>query len=183
MKRSFFCLFLLMTIISMAGCAQSTEKLYAAGMEKALPSISDWENSISIYNALLIKPTSGMDNVKNYGDLLTVCIDMSISGENQNPCLTLKGYDKPALEIDNLSKTVINKGLLAKSQLTALTPPASITVAHNQVIACIDQENQIMSSIIDILEKRTLGPMPKTDVCTLKDAALQQINKFVDANK
>jgi hypothetical protein len=173
----------LIGLTSLAGCSQSHVEQYVTGMQKALPTISEWENSISNYNDLLIKKIDGNINVKSYGDLLTICIDQAIPGGNQGPCITQKDYAKPALEIDNLSKIVMNKGLLAKSELVALTPPAAFTVAQNQVIACIDQENQIMSGVIDILEKQTFDPMPAADVCTLKDSALQQIIKFVDDNK
>jgi hypothetical protein len=123
------------------------EQLYAHTMEPALIQLSAWlDGPVAEWDTLMKKkmPTGS----ESYGEMLSVCL---LFGAGD-----MYGYDSP--EWKQLEKAgipaaiaIVEGGFEVKSSFGAATPPASVAVAHEQILACVEHKMDLANAIVDYL--------------------------------
>lgn len=152
------------------------EQLYAHTMEPALIQLSAWlDGPVAEWDTLMRTkmPTGGM----SYGEVL----DVYLLGWGER-----FGYDSP--EWKQLQKAgipaataIVEGGFEVKSSFGTATPPASVAVAHEQILACVEHKMDLANAIVDYLSRSITPDVDsKSDPCNLLPSAITKVAEFVE---
>jgi hypothetical protein len=161
----------------------SPEQIYAQSMDGVVPLFETWVNNFNNTNELL-------GNAAIINDIYVCSIMLLSSNSEIQDCMSIgesSTFVQPAQQL-------IANGALLRSKLISITPPSSILKTdHDQIIACIDVDNQLVQSTLDLIAKGDVQGFNETgysitpDVvsanCSNVGIAIQQVIDFVDQNK
>jgi hypothetical protein len=153
------------------------EQAYARAMAPALTELIEWLNGPVIGFYSQVNAPLPNNTEWTYGYTVFVCM------EEQDACRQqvlrqLRDGLVPA------SERVAEGGAEVEAALGAITPPATIRVSHEQVVACVTYRVDLATAIADFL---TNGTLPRDDLdsdpCDLLFPAIDRVMAFVQDNQ
>ena len=149
------------------------EQAYARAMEPALRQLGTWLNGpIADWDKLMAS-----DGEVDYAFQLDVCLNYpAICWDD-----TWRELQKTVTPV---AIAIAEGGFEVKSSFGAATPPPSISVAHEQIVACVEHKTEFANAIVDFLT-RSITPSieSQSDPCNLLPSAIDQVTKFVQHNQ
>jgi len=153
------------------------EQMYTHAMEPALRQLNTWlYGPVANWDKLM---ASGMsDGEGYYGFVLDLCLIAPSMYEGSNVWKELQNTAIPA------AIAIAEGGFEVKSSLGAATPPPSISVAHEQIVACVEYKIGLANAIADFLSRSIIPNIEsEPDPCNLLPSAINQVTTFVQNNR
>jgi len=149
------------------------EQAYARAVEPALKQLGTWlSGPVADWDKLMAS-----DSEVDYAFQLDICLNYpALCGDD-----TWRELQKTVTPV---AIAIAEGGFEVKSSLGAATPSPSISVAHEQIVACVEYKTEFANAIVDFLTRLiTPNIESQSDPCNLLPSAIEQVTKFVQSNQ
>ncbi len=148
----------------------SPEQIYKSGIIGALQAYSDWQNgSLQIWNGLYDE---------KYQFEMMFCAGF---GPKMGGCLNNESMKEILINLLEPIKNVEEDGFKVKMKFGGLTPPPEVSVAHNQIMACIEAQLAWFSGMEELITNGKEFNIVDTDSCKMVDVAINEIQTYVSS--
>jgi hypothetical protein len=162
-------------------------QVYAQEMELAIQKLELWLNG-----PVAEWDTNWVTKVPNTNITNGVLLFGIMSSKWSPPVYTGEVYANSDTEtkamIDGLfsflpiAQKISTEGFDVLSVIGGITPPQSISIAHNRIESCVEYKTNWASDMVKYYEAGIL-PLIGSDPCTLMAQALEQVKSFIEDNK
>lgn len=167
------------TILS--ACSAFSPANYAAQMTPILKDFDNWyTGDYAMYHQLLATSTK-MDPKLTYGDLVMGTVYTYRIGKGVSPSKSWNAGD--VMLFQNLLQMMHDSGSALLAKVTEIAPPEEIKDAHTGLQKCLQYQEDVSGSLLDIFNKGTFTQTAyETNPCTDVETNLVLVKLYVSQN-